>query len=49
MVVVTYMKGAGPEVGAPRAALDGAVEQAEEVRDEENDEDLGHLFFFCVW
>lgn len=37
------MEGARPEVGAAGAALDGAVEEAEEVRDEEDDQDLGDL------
>lgn len=40
---VTHVEGAGPEVGPPRAALEGAVEEAEEVRHEEDDEDLRDL------
>lgn len=48
MIAGTHVEGAGPEVGAPRAALDGAVEEAEEVRHEEDDEDLRDLVFGWV-
>ncbi len=37
------MHDARPDVGAPRAALDRTVQQAKEMGDEEDDEDLGHL------